>query len=153
MLLLTLWQRFPYHVWRYVHKVLALVYLLLAFHSLVLAPANYWTQPVGWLVALCAALGSVCALIALSGQTPHLQWRGGCAGASRRTHARRDLSPEGLGGIVPASSRSSPATAWKAASLQYFQRRPGQRRGCASASRHWAITHGACRMACGSATR
>lgn len=68
MLLLTLWQRFPYHVWRYVHKVLALVYLLLAFHSLVLAPANYWTQPVGWLVALCAALGSVCALIALSGR-------------------------------------------------------------------------------------
>ncbi|WP_374439667.1 ferredoxin reductase family protein [Pseudomonas panipatensis] len=68
MLLLTLWQRFPYHVWRYVHKVLALVYLLLAFHSLVLAPAHYWTQPVGWLLALCAAVGSVCALIALSGR-------------------------------------------------------------------------------------
>ncbi|MDF3936508.1 ferredoxin reductase family protein [Pseudomonas citronellolis] len=68
MLVLTLWQRFPYRVWRYVHKTLALVYLVLAFHAVVLAPAGYWTQPVGWLVALCAALGSACALIALSGR-------------------------------------------------------------------------------------
>ena len=68
MLVLTLWQRFPYHLWRYVHKALALVYLVLAFHGVVLAPAGYWAQPLGWLLALCAALGSVCALIALSGR-------------------------------------------------------------------------------------
>lgn len=68
MLVLTLWQRIPYHLWRYVHRTLALVYLVLAFHSIVLAPADYWTQPVGWLVALCAAVGSVCALLSLTGR-------------------------------------------------------------------------------------
>ena len=31
MLVITLWQRFPYHVWRYLHKLLAVVYLVLAF--------------------------------------------------------------------------------------------------------------------------
>ncbi|MNN33183.1 Benzoate 1,2-dioxygenase electron transfer component [compost metagenome] len=35
---------------------------------MVLAPAAYWAQPVGWLVALCAAVGSVCALLSLSGR-------------------------------------------------------------------------------------
>nr|BFD42784.1 ferric reductase-like transmembrane domain-containing protein [Pseudomonas sp. FFPRI_1] len=68
MLVITLWQRFPYHLWRYVHKTLAAVYLVLAFHGVVLAPAGYWTQPIGWLIALCAAVGSLCALWSLSGQ-------------------------------------------------------------------------------------
>ncbi|MNO78282.1 Benzoate 1,2-dioxygenase electron transfer component [compost metagenome] len=68
MLVITLWQRFPYHLWRYVHKALAVVYLVLAFHSVVLAPAGYWSQPVGWLVAFCAVLGSLCALWSLAGQ-------------------------------------------------------------------------------------
>jgi len=68
MLVITLWQRFPYHLWRYVHKTLAVVYLVLAFHAVVLAPAGYWTQPIGWLVAFCALLGSLCALWSLTGQ-------------------------------------------------------------------------------------
>ena len=38
MLVITLWQRFPYHVWRYLHKLLAGVYLVLAFHAVVLVP-------------------------------------------------------------------------------------------------------------------
>lgn len=67
MLVLTLWQRFPYHFWRYVHKVLALVYLALALHAVVLAPAVWWQQPVGWLIGLSALVGSSAALIALTG--------------------------------------------------------------------------------------
>lgn len=68
MLVITLWQRFPYRLWRYVHKTLAVVYLVLAFHGVVLAPAGYWSQPIGWLVALCALVGSVCAVWSLSGR-------------------------------------------------------------------------------------
>ena len=87
MLVLTLWQRIPYHLWRYVHRTLALIYLVLAFHSIVLAPADYWTQPVGWLVAICAAVGSVCALLSLSGRV-----------GRRRTHK----------GVVVAVARPDP---------------------------------------------
>ncbi|MDR2872040.1 MAG: ferric reductase-like transmembrane domain-containing protein [Xanthomonadaceae bacterium] len=66
-LLITLWQRVPYRPWRYLHKAMAVVYLLLAFHTLVLAPTSYWTQPVGWILAACIAVGSVCAIISLTG--------------------------------------------------------------------------------------
>lgn len=37
MLIITLWQRFPYHLWRYAHKALAVIYVLIAFHGVVLA--------------------------------------------------------------------------------------------------------------------
>ncbi|MDD2712556.1 MAG: ferric reductase-like transmembrane domain-containing protein [Simplicispira sp.] len=68
MLLITLWQRFPYHLWRVVHKVLALVYLALALHAVVLAPPLWWQQPVGWLVGVCAAVGAWCAVLSLAGR-------------------------------------------------------------------------------------
>ncbi|HEH9259105.1 TPA: ferric reductase-like transmembrane domain-containing protein [Pseudomonas aeruginosa] len=84
MLLVTLWQRFPYHLWRYVHKALALVYLVLAFHSVVLAPASYWSQPAGWLVAACALLGSACALLSLSGRIGRTRRHAGVVTAVER---------------------------------------------------------------------
>lgn len=84
MLLITLWQRFPYHLWRYVHKALALVYLVLAFHSVVLAPASYWSQPAGWLVAACALLGSACALLSLSGRIGRTRRHAGVVTAVER---------------------------------------------------------------------
>lgn len=68
ILLITLWQRFPYHLWRHIHKILGAIYLALAFHAIVLSPANYWAQPVGWLLLLCAAAGSYCAVISLTGR-------------------------------------------------------------------------------------
>lgn len=68
MLLLTLWHRFPYHLWRYLHKLLGGIYLLLAFHSVVLSPPGYWSQPIGALIALCTIAGSVCALISIFGR-------------------------------------------------------------------------------------
>ncbi|WP_028451025.1 ferredoxin reductase family protein [Chitinilyticum aquatile] len=68
MLLITLWQRFPYHIWRYVHKVLAVVFVVLALHAIVLAPPAWWMQPMGVLVGIAAVAGSVCAVLALSGR-------------------------------------------------------------------------------------
>ncbi len=67
MLVITLWQRFPYHVWRYAHKVLAVIYIVIAFHGVVLAPAGWWLQPAGVLLAVATVAGVYCACIALSG--------------------------------------------------------------------------------------
>ena len=47
MLIITLWQRFPYHLWRYAHIALAVFYVLIAFHGVALAPAVWWTEPAG----------------------------------------------------------------------------------------------------------
>ncbi|WP_273432593.1 ferric reductase-like transmembrane domain-containing protein [Chitinibacter tainanensis] len=68
MLIITLWQRFPYVIWRVVHKILAVVFIVLALHSLVLMPHSYWLQPVGWLLAVTAMMGTACAVMSLSGQ-------------------------------------------------------------------------------------
>lgn len=78
MLVITLWQRFPYHLWRYLHKLLAVVYLVLAFHAVVLVPPDWWVQPAGALVAVCTLAGVVCAVRSL----------GGRIGRSRRHPAR-----------------------------------------------------------------
>ena len=37
MLVLTLWKRFPYNIWRYVHRVMPILYLLVVFHAVLLA--------------------------------------------------------------------------------------------------------------------
>ncbi len=67
MLVITLWQRFPYHLWRYTHKALSVIYLVIAFHGVVLAPAGWWTEPAGVLLALVTVIGVYCAFVALSG--------------------------------------------------------------------------------------
>ncbi len=67
MVLLTLWRRFPYHIWRQVHRIAAVIFLVVAFHGVVLTPAAWWWQPAGWLMAFCTALGTVCAWMALTG--------------------------------------------------------------------------------------
>lgn len=68
MLVLTLWKRFPYLLWRYLHRVMPALYLMLAFHAALLAPTHYWTQPVGMLLALLLAAGSAAAALSLAGR-------------------------------------------------------------------------------------
>ena len=77
MLAITLWQRFPYHLWRVLHKVLALVYLALALHAVVLAPPQWWQQPAGWLVGASALVGAWCALLSLAGRIGRSHRHGG----------------------------------------------------------------------------
>lgn len=67
MLAITLWKRFPYRPWRFRHRAMPVLYLMLAFHSVLLAPTGYWWQPTGWLLALLLATGSYGALHALRG--------------------------------------------------------------------------------------
>lgn len=67
MLALTLWKRFPYMVWRYLHRAMPVLYLMLAFHAALLAPQDYWTQPVGLLLAAMLAMGTAASLKSLTG--------------------------------------------------------------------------------------
>ena len=66
MLVLTLWKRFPYQIWRYLHRIMPVLYLMLAFHAALLAPLDYWTQPVGMLLALLFTGGVVASILSLT---------------------------------------------------------------------------------------
>ena len=68
LIVLALWKRFPYHWFAKTHKLLALAYLVLAFHALVLSKFTYWSQPVGWLIAPLLLMGSLAALWLLTGK-------------------------------------------------------------------------------------
>jgi len=69
LLVLALLKRFPYRWFAKTHRWMAVVYLVLAFHALVLAKFAYWTQPVGWALAALLASGTVSALWILLGRT------------------------------------------------------------------------------------
>ncbi|KAG1082973.1 hypothetical protein G6F40_014930 [Rhizopus arrhizus] len=85
LVVLTLWRRFPYHLWRQVHRIAAVVFLVVAFHGVVLTPAAWWWQPAGWLVAAATAVGSV--------------WVGAIGRPAVRRHSVADL--QGRGGLAP----------------------------------------------------
>lgn len=65
MLVITLWKKFPYRTWSILHRAMPVLYLMLAFHAALLAPADYWTQPVGALMAVLLAVGVYGALHSL----------------------------------------------------------------------------------------
>ncbi|NMF88271.1 ferredoxin reductase family protein [Aromatoleum petrolei] len=68
LIVLALVKRFPYHWFVKTHKWLAVAYLALAYHSAVLTKVEYWSQPVGWLLAALLLGGCVAALLALAGR-------------------------------------------------------------------------------------
>jgi predicted ferric reductase len=68
LIVLALVQRFPYRLFVKMHKWLAFVYLALVFHTVVLMKFDYWTEPVGPLIALLLVAGTISALIVLLGR-------------------------------------------------------------------------------------
>ena len=68
MLVVTLWKRFPFSIWRYLHKVMPVLYLMLVVHAAFLAPLDYWSQPIGLLLAVLIAAGSVASVQSLAGR-------------------------------------------------------------------------------------
>lgn len=68
MLAITLWKRFPYQIWRHLHRAMPALYLMLAFHAALLAPPGYWLQPIGLLLALLLCGGTIASVLALSGR-------------------------------------------------------------------------------------
>ncbi|NMG54797.1 ferredoxin reductase family protein [Aromatoleum aromaticum] len=65
LIVLALVKRFPYRHFFRTHRLLAIVYLFLVFHSVVLVPPGYWGQPLGPVMALLMAGGSVGAVASL----------------------------------------------------------------------------------------
>lgn len=68
LIVLALVKRFPYHLFTKTHKWLAALFLVLAYHSLVLIKFAYWTQPVGWVMAVLILAGVLAALLSLTGR-------------------------------------------------------------------------------------
>ncbi|MCK9531643.1 MAG: ferric reductase-like transmembrane domain-containing protein [Gammaproteobacteria bacterium] len=68
MLALTLWKRFPYRAWGWLHRVMPVLYAMLAFHAVVLAPPDYWGQAIGALMALLISGGMIAGALSLSGR-------------------------------------------------------------------------------------
>jgi predicted ferric reductase len=66
LIVLALIKRFPYRYFFSTHRVLALTYLALVFHSVVLIKFPYWQSPVAWVLGLLMAGGSVGAVLSLT---------------------------------------------------------------------------------------
>lgn len=66
LIALALIKRFPYRHFFRTHRWLALAYLVLVWHSIVLTSFSYWVQPVGIVQGLLLAGGTVAAIISLT---------------------------------------------------------------------------------------
>ena len=62
---LALWKKFPYRYFFKTHRILAVIYLILAFHSLILFGKINWLSPIGLLVGALLLVGIPAALISL----------------------------------------------------------------------------------------
>jgi len=65
LMVLALLRYFPYRRFFQSHRLLAVAYLALVWHSLILVKIDYWATPLGVLLGLLLATGSVCALLVL----------------------------------------------------------------------------------------
>jgi len=63
---IALWRRFPYRHFYISHRWLALAYLPLVWHSVILLEPGAWATPLGALMAALLVVGSVAALASLS---------------------------------------------------------------------------------------
>ncbi|MDO6750135.1 hypothetical protein, partial [Gilvimarinus sp. 1_MG-2023] len=62
LMVLALIKRFPYHWFKKTHTLIAVAYLALVFHAVVLVEFDYWSQPIGWLLAVLMLAGTAAAL-------------------------------------------------------------------------------------------
>lgn len=68
LLVMALVKRIPYHWFKKLHKWLAVIYLALVFHAVVLFKFDYWQQPLGYLMIILLSAGVISALIVLTKQ-------------------------------------------------------------------------------------
>ncbi|WP_028353205.1 ferric reductase-like transmembrane domain-containing protein [Bordetella petrii] len=65
LIVLALVKRFPYRPFAKTHTILAVIYLVLVFHAVILLEFAYWTQPLGVVMAVLLTAGAVSALLVL----------------------------------------------------------------------------------------
>lgn len=66
LMVLALVKWFPYRYFFKTHRILAIAYLLLVAHAVVLMKFSYWGEPIGPLMVMLMAAGSVAAVRALT---------------------------------------------------------------------------------------
>ncbi|MGE0081221.1 MAG: ferric reductase-like transmembrane domain-containing protein [Thiohalomonadaceae bacterium] len=71
LVVLALIKRFPYRHFFKTHRLLAVVYLFLVFHSVVLTKSAYWTSAIGPVMAILMAGGTAAAFISLFRRVGH----------------------------------------------------------------------------------
>lgn len=62
---LALWKKFPYRYFFKTHRILALIYVILAFHTLILFGKIAWLTPIGVLVGVLLLIGIPAACLSL----------------------------------------------------------------------------------------
>ncbi|WP_280552928.1 ferric reductase-like transmembrane domain-containing protein [Halomonas sp. 25-S5] len=87
LVVITLTRWVPYYYWRYLHRVMPLIYLALAAHAVLLAPLKWWQQPTGWLMTLLVVGGAVASLQSLTGQIGRSRRYKGLVKAVKQTSA------------------------------------------------------------------
>lgn len=65
---LALWRRFPYHLFFKTHRLMAALFLVLIFHTVVLTPASYWSAPIGPLMIVLFGTAAVAAGMSIFGR-------------------------------------------------------------------------------------
>jgi predicted ferric reductase len=65
LMLLALIKYFPYRRFFQTHRLLAVTYLAFVFHAVILLKFDYWASPLGAVMAVIMALGSVSAVLSL----------------------------------------------------------------------------------------
>ena len=68
LIALALITWFPYRLFFKMHRLLAVTYLVLVFHSVVLTRFSYWTTPLGIVLALLLAWGTWAGVLVLLGR-------------------------------------------------------------------------------------
>ncbi len=67
LILIALIRRIPYHWFYKTHRLIAVAYLVLVYHALVLVKFSYWTTPLGVVLAVLLAGGAFAAVVSLFG--------------------------------------------------------------------------------------
>ena len=65
LIALALIRLFPYRIFFKTHRLIALAYLVLAFHAVVLLRFGNWMTPLGWTMGLLLAGGTISAVVVL----------------------------------------------------------------------------------------
>jgi len=68
LIVLALVTRFPYRTFFKTHNFMAVAYLVMAFHAVVLIKFSYWVTPYGLVMAMLIAGGTWAAVVALLGR-------------------------------------------------------------------------------------
>ena len=71
LIVLALLRWFPYRYFIKTHRLLAIVFLILVFHSLVLLKPAYWTHAISYAIAALMAAGSAAAIYILFRKVGH----------------------------------------------------------------------------------